>query len=1131
MTGRDDATERQVQAARPSDSTWLAANAGSGKTRVLTDRVARLLLDNVQPQHILCLTYTKAAASEMQNRLFDRLGEWAMLRDDALRKALFDLGVEGSVDSAQLRDARTLFARAIEAPGGLKIQTIHSFCSSLLRRFPLEAQVSPQFSEIEDRAALLLRSEIVDEMASGNAADAVAGIARHFTGEDTKKLTAEIVRNRELFATPLSPEALLSAFDLAADTTQDSIVGTVLNGDEQDILDVLIPALLASGPKESSAGKKLLSISDLGWSALPVLESVFLNGAGAKLPFSAKLGTFPTKTLQAHLTAIMPELDGWMERVQIARNTRLALLAAQKTRALHAFARRFLPIYETHKQQRGWLDFDDLILKARQLLSDPTVAQWILYRLDGGVDHILVDEAQDTSPSQWDVIEKLAQEFTSGVGARSDTPRTIFVVGDKKQSIYSFQGADPGEFDRMQAEFKARLNAVDLALQDLTLEHSFRSSDAILRLVDLTFQSQDPAGFTKDALHKAFKEDMPGRVDLWPLVEKVDDNDSREWFDPVDQKSARHQTVVLAERIARHIKGLVDQKEMIPTEGSGKGTIKSRPVQPGDFLILVQRRSDLFQEIIRACKAENLPIAGADRLKVGAETAVKDLAALLSFLATPEDNLSLATVLRSPLCGWSEQALFDLSHRRTAPYLWQALREQKEKHPETLTMLNDLRGQTDFLRPFELIERILTRHKGRQNLLARLGHEAEDGINALLSQALAYERSSVPSLTGFLIWMQTGDLDIKRQMDSAGNRVRVMTVHGAKGLESPVVILPDTGKRDVRMMDEVIVANNHALWRTASDAMPAGMVKAREAQKQAQINERLRLLYVAMTRAEKWLIVAAAGDLTKDGSSWYEMIETAMEPAGAGRHEFEGGAGLRLSFGDWAGLEPQAIETRAQKSHVIPEFFAQPVNRLPVAQKTLSPSDLGGAKALPGEPGIEEDAALKRGRQIHLLLEILADIPDKERSEIGLNILSHGPDAAVGAEAAALVDEVRAVLTSPDLSRVFNSSALVEAPITAALGTHRIHGAIDRLIVRPDSILAIDFKTNSVVPDGPGATPEGLLRQMGAYAHALAQVYPERRIETAILWTKDALLSYLPHDLVRDALKRTPYLDDVDSAS
>lgn len=1131
MNRRDDALERQVQAAQPNMSTWLAANAGSGKTRVLTDRVARLLLDKVQPQHILCLTYTKAAASEMQNRLFRRLGKWAMLRDDDLRQELRDLGVETEINAEQLRDARTLFARAIETPGGLKIQTIHSFCASLLRRFPLESQVSPQFSEMEDRAAMLLRAEIVDTMADGADCAAVANVARHCTSESLDTLTAEIVRNRDLFVRDRDFGDVLEMFGQPPDASEDAIVKSVFLGSEQAILNTLIPALLGSGTMDQKAGNKLQAIGALGWSTLPALETVFLTGPKTKNPLSAKIGSFPTKALQPDISEILPDLNNWMTRVELARASRLCVAAARKTHALHCFARRFLPLYEAAKQQRGWLDFDDLILKARQLLNDPAVAQWVLYRLDGGIDHILVDEAQDTSPAQWDVIEKLAQEFTSGQGARSETARTIFVVGDKKQSIYSFQGADPREFDRMQQEFKTRLNGIGQSLQDQTLEYSFRSSDAILRLVDLTFAAENTAGFIKDAQHKAFKPDLPGRVDLWPVVDKVADSDDREWFDPVDQRSAEHHTVVLAEQIARNIRHLIDSGETIPVDGAAPGNFQKRRVQAGDFLILVQRRSVLFQEIIRACKGENLPIAGADRLKVGTETAVKDLGALLAFLATPEDNLSLAVALRSPLFGWSEQDLFTLSHHRTGPYLWQALRQQNDSHPGTLNILNDLRSQTDFLRPYDLIERILTRHGGRQNLLGRLGHEAEDGINALLSQALAYERNAVPSLTGFLTWMQTDELDIKRQMDSAGNRIRVMTVHGAKGLESPIVILPDTNKRDVVLRDDIIVSNGQALWRTSAGAAPGAIQSAGEAQKQAQVNERLRLLYVAMTRAEKWLIVAAAGDLSKDGNSWYQRIEAAMKQGGAVSHGFEGGQGLRLASGEWALLDTADLPPTLPDDVHIPEYFSLGTPVVPAPEKTLSPSDLGGAKAFAGDAGQEEETAKKRGRQIHRLLEHLINQPPETRAELAARLLSAGEDAATGEQLDDLLQEVGGVLQNTALTHLFDPTALAEVPITAKLGRRRLHGTIDRLIIEPARVLAVDFKTNKVVPARARDVPEGVLRQMGAYAHALGQVYPDRQIETAILWTKTATLMPLPHDLVTNSLNDTPYLDDDTSAS
>ncbi|EEE36229.1 double-strand break repair helicase AddA [Rhodobacteraceae bacterium KLH11] len=1117
MTLRNDATERQVQAARPDASTWLAANAGSGKTRVLTDRVARLLLDGVQPQHILCLTYTKAAASEMQNRLFKRLGEWAMLADAPLLSQLTDLGIEGVINPDRLAQARTLFARAIETPGGLKIQTIHSFCAALLRRFPLEAGVSPQFAEMEDRAAALLRDEIIEDFAEGPQAGLIEEAARFVTDTGFDKLTAAISQKRNHFAQELQWSDLLRRFDLPEGFDEEALLHSVFPGGEVELIDSMLPALIESGGNNAKAAQKLGSFTKAGLRILPVLESVLLTGKSAKEPFTAKIGSFPTKALrEGALADRMPQLEALMLRVEAAREQRLALVAAQKTHVLHRFAAAFLPEYERRKQMRGWLDFDDLILRARQVLNDPAVAEWVLYRLDGGIDHILVDEAQDTSPDQWDVIEKLAQEFTSGEGARSGVERTIFVVGDKKQSIYSFQGADPQAFDQMQAEFGRKLQESGSKLWDFTLEYSFRSSSAILSLVDILFENRIEAGFHKDALHRAFKADLPGRVDLWPVVEKVEDEVDGDWTDPVDRPGARHHTVILAEQVAKSIRAMIDGETTIPDDGEAPGAFVRRKVQPGDFLILVQRRSDLFAEIIRACKSEGLPIAGADRLKVGAELAVKDLAALLSFLATPEDSLSLATVLKSSLFGWSEQQLFDLAHRRKEAFLWAALRSRGEEFPETLAVLNDLRGQTDFLRPYDLIERILTRHGGRQKLLGRLGAEAEDGINALLSQALAYERTDIPSLTGFLVWMQTDDLEIKRQMSGVGNMIRVMTVHGSKGLEAPIVILPDTGKRQPPRDAEIMMAGETPLWKLPSDASPALVSSAREEARTREENERLRLLYVALTRAEKWLIVAAAGDVGKDGSSWYQLVEAAMERAGAA--PIPGPQIRRLAHGNWDALPLAAQQQTAHSKQDLPAYFHQPAPEAPAQAETLSPSDLGGAKALPGEAGRDEEAVKQRGTRMHLLLEHLPAVTQDQWPQLCDRLLADMQDT----ERSELLDEATAVLTAGHLKHIFTPAALTEVAVSADFHGTRLHGVIDRLIISGDEVQVIDFKSNTTVPDGPETCPDGLLRQMGAYAHAMAQIYPDHQIRTAILWTRTAQLMWLPHDLVTEAAAIKP---------
>ncbi|WP_341212689.1 double-strand break repair helicase AddA [uncultured Limimaricola sp.] len=1122
---RDDATERQVRAADPANSTWLSANAGSGKTRVLTDRVARLLLDGTDPQNILCLTYTKAAASEMQNRLFKRLGEWAMMEDTALREALERLGTPQAIT---LRSARTLFARAIETPGGLRIQTIHSFCAGLLRRFPLEAGVSPQFTEMEDRTAQLLRAEVVDAMASGPQRSLVDALAFQAPEGDFDDLLREITGRREAFLGASDDAALAQYFDLPAGLTLARFYDICLEPDDFDTLSAL-RLLLRKGTVTDQKAADRLDAVDLkaapDAALLDLLENLLLFGASAAAPFGAKIGKFPTKKLRESDPSLIESLDDLMARIEEGRATRLALNALEKTRTLDAFARAFVPAYEQRKLLRGMLDFDDLIGKARKLLTDPAVAQWVLFRLDGGIDHILVDEAQDTSPSQWAVIERLAQEFAAGEGAQPERRRTIFVVGDKKQSIYSFQGADPEGFDRMQEHFRARLEAAGQGLNRLDLEHSFRSSEAILRAVDATFVGPHREGLGGEVPHRAFKAQMPGRVDLWPPVEKPEaEAEEDDWTNPVDRPGETDPAVVLARRIADEI-ARMKAEETIPVECGHSGIYDRRPVSEGDVLILVQRRSALFSEIIRACKAKGLNVAGADRLRIGGELAVKDIAAVLRFMALPEDDLSLACALRSPLFGWSENDLYRLAQARPG-HLWPQLRDARQRYPETMAVLDDMRRQSDFLRPYDLINRLLLRHDGRRKLLARLGPEAEDGIDALLSQALSYEQSEVPGLTGFLEWLETDDLEIKRQAESAGDRLRVMSVHGAKGLEAPIVILPDSAKRQVKLNDRIYDAGAAQLWAAGpSAAMPEPMRELREGLIDAQERERRRLLYVAMTRAESWLIVCAPGDVGEAGQSWHATVTEGLQRLGAEATPMPGGEGLRFAHLDWACGEMKPPRAEATALPAPPHY---PSVVMPeAAQATLSPSDLGGAKVMPGDTSeAEGEAARARGTLMHLLLEHLPALPQAQREVQGRRLLANAEEAAEVEETDSLLADALGLVGAPGLEEVFAPGTLAEAGITASLpelGDKRLHGAIDRLVITEDRVLAIDFKTNRAVPDRPEDTPEGILRQMGAYAAMLARLWPDRAVEVAVLWTANAQLMPLPHDLVMAALRRATH--------
>ncbi|MBM3605286.1 MAG: double-strand break repair helicase AddA [Alphaproteobacteria bacterium] len=1108
----DEATLNQIAAADPLRSTWLTANAGSGKTRVLTDRVARLLLAGTAPERILCLTYTKAAATEMQNRLLRRLGQWAMLPEPQLRAELAELGEAGEPDLPQ---ARRLFARAIETPGGLKVQTIHSFCAALLRRFPLEAGVPMGFAELDDRSAHALRADILEDMAEAGD-PAIRDLTRLHSGDNLDSFLAGL--SEADFAAPPDPAAIWAALDLPPGLTEDALLAQVFLGSEGDLCDALVPLLRAGKSTDAKLAEVLAGGKwrQPGLADLARLCDCLLFGAKTKAPFAAKIGKIPTKDLASGPCApFMDDLHALMERVELARPRALALAAADKTLALHRFGHAFTQRVARAKAAHGWLDFDDLIRRTAQLLEESSMAQWVLWRLDGGIDHILVDEAQDTSPEQWRVIRRLTDEFTSGAGAH-DRPRTLFVVGDPKQSIYSFQGADIAVFEEMRDRFDQDFRAARQPMQRRGLAHSFRSSPAILRLVDAVFSGEAAAGLGDPPRHVAFRDALPGRVDIWPPLSEPDTPERPDWTQPVDAPAENDADTALARAIAAQIRIMLGTPILDAKSGD------TRPINAGDIQILVQRRSDLFQILIAELKAAGLPVAGADRLKLAGELAVRDITATLAVLATPEDDLCLAAALRSPLFGLSEDDLYRLSvGRQRGEYLWARLRNSHHRH--VWDVLYDLADHADFYRPYDLISRLLTRHGGRAALLARLGPEAIDGIDELLSQALAYEQVETPSLTGFLVWLQSDEVQVKRQLPGgAGGLIRVMTVHGSKGLESPVVILPETQKRRPANGQRVVQVEGMPAWRGAAAERCDAVALAVGHWERRQEEERRRLLYVAMTRAESWLIVAAAGETGEATDSWHAMIMDGAGRSGLTRGTVEVpglGQALRLSFGDWP--EQAEADTRSAPRPLAPPDWA--LRLPPPAPEFHAPliaSNLGGAKVVGGPSEGDRDAAMLRGTRLHLLLEHLPAHPVVEWPRIARALLAGAegglPDAG---EMEDLLAEAQAVHTAPALQEIMTpppgAQLLNEVALTAPLeGLGVLNGIVDRLLVASDGILAVDYKTNTEVPDMPEAVPEGILRQMAAYRAALRCIWPDRPVRTAILWTATRSLMELPNPLL-----------------
>ena len=718
------------------------------------------------------------------------------------------------------------------------------------------------------------------------------------------------------------------------------------------------------------------------------------------------------------------------------------------------------------------------------------MAAWVLYRLDQGIDHVLVDEAQDTAPAQWAVIDAIVEEFQAGEGARG-LKRTLFVVGDEKQSIYSFQGAEPAAFAGMRALNARRLEALDDRLATPALDTSFRSAPAVLRFVDTLFEGDAATGLTAEGhppRHAAHRAEAVGRVDLWPLIEPPEAPDDQPWWEPVDTPPPSGAKPRLARAVAREIRRIIEE-ERLPGGG--------RRVRAGDILVLVTRRDALARAILTGLKAEGVPVAGADRMKLAGELAVQDLLALMQVAVTPGDDLSLAAVLRSPLGGLTEEELFELAHDRGGSLLL-ALLTAEARFPRAASLLADLTGRVDYLRPYEFLERVLIVHDGRRRLLARLGPEAEDAIDELLAQALTYETDDVPSLTGFLDWITRGAPTIKREMDAGRDEVRLMTVHGAKGLEAPVVILPDTlYKPPLRgphfFAREAGNAPPIHVWAGSQDTDDRAARTAREQAQRLMEEERLRLLYVAATRAEDWLIVAGAGKAQE--GSWYGLIESAMRRLPAREIPApEGVEGATLRFEDEGRAEtPDVAESPRSLIPDRPDWLcAAPVERV---KPRNAPSRLGheDVEDIAGGVGLGRALAMERGEAVHLLLERLPDLPSAERRAAAEHLLSAGFPGLPPEIREDAIREADSVLAAPFAEEIFGPDSLAE--VTVALdppdpGPQRMIGRIDRLVIGPTHLLIVDIKTDSRPPSDLADVPSAYLSQLEAYSAGLRLYLP-----------------------------------------
>ena len=1123
-------TSAQVLAANPGQSVWVSANAGTGKTRVLIDRITRLLLAGTRPERILCLTFTKAAAAEMANRLNDRLDDWAAsdasLLDEKLRALL-----DRSATNNEIIRARRLFVETMDAPDGLKIRTIHAFCESLLGRFPIEANVTPNFQVIDERHAAELRLETRDALLRRSLRRDAAVLARamvHLAGlvdengfaNTMTELDAERGRLRALISSHGSLDAVIAAgrqaMGLRPKETKHDVIAAAVHDDafNATALSTACETLARGSPRDQERANLLTAwlAADPSARATILIDQYLPVFLTQKLAPRGSKGLITKKQAEADpaaLDALLVE----QARIYDVSETLKAVAVADNTAAVLTIGHALLESYDQLKSIRGLLDYDDLITKAAALLSNQGGVSWVHYKLDGGIDHILVDEAQDTSPAQWQVITQLAGDFFTGSGRmdpEAGAPsRTVFAVGDEKQSIYSFQGADPTRFRIIGEKFAAQVTAARQNWSPVEMAQSWRSTPAVLNAVDHVFKTQDAADgltWTDRAIrHLTARQGQAGRVELWPMLRAMEAHGSDPWDAPLDQIPSDDPRIRLADIIANTVWNWLDRGEALESQG--------RPIMASDIMILVRTRGVFADEMVRALKDRGVPVAGSDRMILTEYLAVMDLIALGRFALLPDDDLNLATVLKGPFVGLSENELFNLAHGRTET-LWSELTRWGDKNPiygPALKKLRQVLSIADYMPPFEFFNAQLC-DGGRRAILARMGPEAADPVDEFMALALDFERDHVPSLEGFLHWIETGQTEVKRDLDQAGGNVRVMTVHGAKGLQAPIVFLTDNGRLPgLQLQDRLRWATtdsgeNVILWPAFRDSEVAITEAAAKERRLEMEREYRRLLYVAMTRAEDRLYMTGwCGKRDPEGACWHALMEAGLSRApDITEFEMSEGRGLRLDSPQT--ISPSKIQpVFSLSSNVtnLPAWAYRDAPREPTPPRPLSPSRTGDEPTV-ASPLSGNSERFKRGSILHALLQTLPDLPlDARLSAITAYLAkpAHGLSAAQQSE---IGGEVLAILNHQDFAPMFGPGSRAEVSIVGDVGTVEpcvISGQVDRLLVTDTTVTIVDFKTNRLPPEDETGVAEIYLRQMAAYRAALRRIYRDHEILTVLLWT------------------------------
>lgn len=1131
MSATEDANRQQLAASDPVISSFVAASAGSGKTKLLTDRLLRLMLAGTAPEKILCLTYTKAAAAEMRIRLNKRLGEWVALPREDLSSKLLALDV--TPDAETLSRARKLFADVLDLPGGMRIETIHAFCQSLLRRFPLEARLSPYFTVADDEVAgQRLREARERVLAHPTARGAVGTLAAEIDEQRFADLSGKFVEGVEskfLKQTQAAMTALLRAALAAEDEDEADLLHRFISPPRETELRGHLQLVAERG----NASGRQWAYPALDWLALPPQQRLSGRDIWTKTCLTTEgeprtLRGFCGKKLAAQEASIKAEIIKEAERIQHLQDRLKLIRLVNINQALLEILSPVALAEREAKSLASELSYRDLINQTSELLVDPGAA-WVLYKLDGGIEHLLLDEVQDTAPAQWDIANAIAAEFFAGLGAREE-PRSIFAVGDPKQSIFSFQGANLKSFGLYKDKFKASAIYAGRSWLDGALSVSFRSTAPVLELTDAVF-AEGPARSGVIApgetlRHGVSRVGQAGKATLWPLAEATKAAEIPDWDLPEDYQNADSSIAILARKLGDYIQDRLTQQ--LPA--------KNRNARPGDFLILVRSRGAIVGAVTSELKSRGIDVAGLDRMVLPEQPAVSDMLALCDALLLPEDDLAFAQFLVSPLGGLSDESLMDLAMNRPGSLVGAlyARAEERAEWRAPKSFYEALRARADFDTPFTLLSDALGVLGGRTRLLSRFGPEAAEPLDEFLAEALQFSITEPGSLQTFVHRLRNAATAIKREAEAGGDEVRIMTVHGAKGLQAPIVIMPDTmslpqAETGLLWMDVPQSELKLPIFCPRTELRANVLEAALHAKRNAQIEEYNRLLYVALTRAEdEILICGAVGRRAIPSDCWYEAVKSGFARLPA-RQEDNGDLvydcpqtakpdGVTRAreartaiLPPWAGRAPDWQAAPAPKEapgpgRIVPSRVTEETSRAALA---ISP--LAG----PQTPAAKRAAAMARGTAVHALLQHLPSLPDSHRRQAAMDYLSVQP--GLEAEAAEICASVLTILHEPSLEPLFGPGSGAEMPLAGVVDGRQVGGVADRVFIGTNEIIVADYKTDRNPPSSPVGIPEKYLLQLAAYRAVLRQIHPGRPVRCVLVWATRAAAMPVPDALLERA--------------